>query len=267
METSKSLLRTTFLSIGILGIQASGTAGVAQSLDVKHPSPLREGQNTAVIDSFGGDQFWCFTAGPGNFKVNFNRSGAQEGFAVGGKAAFAAVFAPATEGATISGKDVNGGAAYTGHCNKPTRVVCMVQKPSSPLVRQTINYTITVSGSEGSSNSGSSTNFDASGGSSGAVETGGSNGLTGAHGAASSTDRVAGVYDVMVNSYGVAKFTSDGNITTTSGASGKWSMFDDATRTYVISIDTGKWTLTFEPARGFVDNNGTLIFSMKKVVH
>ncbi|HEY9681429.1 MAG TPA: hypothetical protein V6C86_07605 [Oculatellaceae cyanobacterium] len=267
MGTSKNRLRTAFLSISILGIQASGTAGFAQSLDVKHPSPLREGQNAAVIDSFGGDQFWCFTAGPGNFTINFKRSDPQEGFPVGGKAGFGAVFAPTTAGATISGKDVIGGATYSGHCNKPTRVVCMVQKPSSPLVRQTINYTITVSGSEGSSSSGSSTNSDASGGGSGAVETGGTSGLSSTHGATSSTDRVAGVYDVMVNSYGVAKFTSDGNITTTSGASGKWSMFDDATRTYVINIDTGKWTLTFEPARGFVDNNGTLIFSMKKVVH
>ena len=240
-----------------MGSLVSALSASAQSLDVKHPSPLKEGPNTAVIDSFGGDQFWTFTAAPGNFRISYQRSGAQEGFNIGGKAGFGAVIAPAVQGSTISGKDVNGGAVFSGHCDKPTRVVCMVEKPNSPLVRQTINYTISVSGSE------------SGGGASSSYPTGGSSdsSSSAAGGSTSSTDRVAGVYDVMVQSYGAAKFSANGGITTTSGAEGKWSMFDDATRTYVITLASDKWTLTFEPARGFVDKNGQLIFALKKALH
>jgi hypothetical protein len=260
LETSKSRLKTGFLGIGVMGALFSATGAHAQSLDVKHPSPLREGPNSAVIDSFGGDQFWTFIAAPGNFKINYTRSNAQEGFSVGGKAGFGAVIAPAVQGSTISGKDVYGGAVYTGHCDKPTKIICMVEKPNSPLVRQTINYTITVSGS-GSGSGGSSSSSAATGGGVGA------GGATSDSGTLSSTDRVAGVYDVMVQNYGAAKFTADGHITTTSGAEGNWSMFDDATRTYIITIASDKWTLTFEPARGFVDKNGQLLLSLKKALH
>jgi hypothetical protein len=208
-----------------------------QSLDVHHPALLNEGTNNGTIDSFGQDQFWYFTANPGNFKIVFTRSGAQEGFDIGPKAAFGAIINPAVKGSSLTGKDVPSGAVFEGHCEAPTRVLAMIEKPRSPLVRQTVSYTITITGSGSPTASNESI-----------------------------ADPVVGVYDIMLNAYGVGKFATDGTIVTTSGVSGTWSLFDKSTRTYVVTLGQDKWTLTFEPARGFVDKNGTLIMSVKKPV-
>ena len=231
------ILVTGSLVAGALVTSTLSEKAVAQSLDVKHPAELKEGPNLATIDSFGGSQFWFFNAKPGNFKCTFTRSGAQEGFNVGPKVSAGAIINPAVQGSTMSTKDLPSGAQFEGHCDKPTRVLVMVEPAKSPLVRQTNNYTISVIGSSGS-----------------------------AEAINAAPDAVAGVYDVNINDYGVAKLAADGTISTTSGANGKWTLFDAATRSYVIMLGTDKWTVTFEPARGFVDKNGLLLFSMKKAV-
>jgi hypothetical protein len=223
---------------GILTL-ATSPAMYGQSLDVHHPAQLQEGLNNGVIDSFGSDQFWCFTARPGSYKAVFTRNDPQEGFSVGPKAGCGAIINPAVKGSTIATTQVPTGVVIEGHCESPTRILIMVEPAKSPLVRQTNSYTLTVSGSS----SGSETAAD------------------------SQRDQVVGVYDVNNSNYGVAKFAADGSIATTSGAGGKWTLFDDATRTYVVSVGADKWNLTFEPARGFVDKNGVLMFTMKKVVH
>ncbi len=237
---SKSLsliLVTSSLAAGVVVTSALSEKAFAQSLDVKHPAELKEGPNSGTIDSFGGSQFWFFNAKPGNFKCTFTRSGTQEGFNVGPKAGAGAIINPAVQGSTLSTKDLPTGALFEGHCDKPTRVLVMIEPAKSPLVRQTNNYTITVVGSSGS-----------------------------AEAINAAPDAVAGVYDVNINDYGVAKLSPDGSISTTSGANGKWTLFDNATRTYVLMIGNDKWNATFEPARGFVDKNGNLLFSLKKAV-
>ncbi len=217
----------------------SSQAMFGQSLDVHHPALLQEGLNKGVVDSFGSDQFWYFTARPGSYKAVFTRNDPQEGFSIGAKADCGAIINPDVKGSTISTVQVPTGLVIEGHCEAPTRILVMVEPAKSPLVRQTNAYTLTVSGS-------TSGNEVSSG---------------------SQKDQVAGVYDANNSNYGVAKFSADGSITTTSGNSGQWTLFDDATRTYVVNIGSDKWTLTFEPARGFVDKNGQLMFTMKKVVH
>ncbi len=239
MNLENKMDTRTFLSLSIFtaAVLTSGTTAHSQSLDVHKPALLNEGTNSGTIDSFGGDQFWYFTAQPGNFKIVFTRSGAQEGFDIGPKAGFGAIINPAVKGSTLSSKDVANGSIFEGHCSEPTRILAMIEKPKSALVRQTVSYTITVIGSGAPTESN-----------------------------ANIPDTVVGVYDVKQNAHGVAKFAADGTITTTSGERGTWSMFDQSTRTYVVTIGQDKWSLTFEPARGFITDNGTLILELKKPV-
>ena len=228
-----------YLSLSIISgmVLLSCNAANSQSLDVHHPALLNEGTNNGTIDSFGADQFWYFTANPGHFKIVCVRSGAQEGFNIGPTAGFGAIINPPVKGSTLIGKDVPNGSVFEGHCDVPTRVLAMIEKPKSPLVRQTVSYTITITGS--GAPTASNENI---------------------------ADPVVGVYDIKLNDYGAGKFAADGTIVTTSGARGTWSLFDKDTRTYVVTLGTDKWTLTFEPARGFVTDNGTLMMSVKKPV-
>jgi hypothetical protein len=121
-------------------------------------------------------------------------------------------------------------------------VVVMIEPPKSPLVRQTVEYTINLSGAAGESS------------------------ITPSNAATPNTasaPSVVGVYNVSLNDYGAAKFNADGTIVTTSGAKGNWECFDADTRTYIITLNNNRMTMTFQPSRGFVDNNNTLIFQLK----
>ncbi len=227
------------LAVAITLALFSSPAMFGQSLDVHNPAILKEGLNNGVIDSFGSDQFWCFTARPGSYKAVFTRNDPQEGFSIGPKAGCGAIINPSVKGSTITTTQAPTGVVIEGHCETPTRILVMIEPAKSPLVRQTNAYTLTVNGS-------SSSNEAAASG---------------------QRDQVVGVYDANNSNYGVAKFGADGTITTTSGASGQWALFDDATRTYTVNLGTDKWTLNFEPARGFVDKNNVLMFTLKKVVH
>ncbi len=219
---------------------------LAQSLDVKNPAVLRDGVNRGTIDSFGGEQFWTFTAQPGNFQLIFSHGSPQEGFQIGPKVGVGAVFAPKTAGATLSSKDSATGTVFDGHVNTPTRVVIMIEPAKSPLVRQTNDYTLEARGAVGtaSSSAGPATT-DPSGGQAGPAPS------------------VVGVYNIKLNDTGAAKFQADGTIVTTSGNKGSWECFDADTRTYVIVLGGNRYTLTHQPARGFVDNNGVLVLELK----
>jgi hypothetical protein len=205
----------------------------AQSLKVENPAPLKAGVNRAVIDSFGSDQFWSFTA-TGHFRLSFSRSGAQEGFNIA-KCGAGAVFAPKTPGCKMTFVESQSGTVFTGDVTQPTRVIIMIEPAKSALVRQTNEYTLEVSGAA---------NYSAA---------------TGA-----STPSVVGTYSAGMNDWGAAKFSADGQIVTTSGANGTWQLFDADTRTYIVIVAGSRMTLTFEPGRGFVDNNGLLVFTAKR---
>jgi hypothetical protein len=107
------------LSSAVAATVAAPLLVEAQSLKPKSATPLKSGINRAAIDSFGGEQFWCFTAEPGHFHIVFERSGSQEGFSVGNKAGMAAAFAPKTAGSTI--KDNATGTVFDGSVAHPTR--------------------------------------------------------------------------------------------------------------------------------------------------
>jgi hypothetical protein len=214
------------------------TPSQAQTNDVKNPAPLKPGLNKAVIDSFGSEQFWTFTAQPGHFQLRFTRSGPQEGFSVGPKAGVGAVFAPKTPESTLDYKEDASGTTFNGNVKHPTRVVIMVEPAKSPLVRQTNSYTLEATGSAMESSAAAA---------------------SGDSGASS----VVGAYTMNMNDLGVAKFAADGSIITSSGARGTWELFDADTRTYVITISGQRLTWTFQPGRGFVDKNEVLVAAVK----
>jgi hypothetical protein len=221
-------------------------AAFAQSLDAKNPAPLQTGLNKGTIDSFGGEQFWTTTFQRGHFRIVFTRSGAQEGFNIA-KAGAAAVIAPKVTGSTLTFKENPSGVIFDGNAAAPTRVVVMIEPAKSPLVRQTNDYTVEVEGAVGA-------------GSEATAETQAANAST-SHGSQGSA--IVGVYSVNINDYGAAKFAADGTITTASGAKGTWEVFDAGTKTYVVIIGSNRWTLTLQPGRGLIDNNGTLQFTSK----
>jgi len=255
----KSFAKPAVGAVNLMVIAAilCSSPAVAQSLDVKNPSPLNVGLNRATIDSFGGEQFWSFIAKPGHFHLAFTLSGPQEGFSVGSKAGAGAVFAPKTPGATLVSKDLPNGAVFDGNVSQPTRVVIMIEPAKSPLVRQTNDYTLDLTGAAGSASSAG----DAGAAAAAAVNAAG---MGGGAPVAASGPSVVGVYNVGINGYGAAKFKADGSIATASGAKGTWEIFDADTRTYVVIIDSTRMTLTYQPGRGLVDNNGVLVFQQKR---
>jgi hypothetical protein len=241
----ESGMKTKILSALTLLATLQMSAG-AQSLDFHTPTALKAGPNKATIDSFvQGDHFWYFNSTPGTFQINFSVGSPQEGFSVGNKAEAAASFAPQRPGNSITYKEVPGGMVFQGVCKTPGRVIVMVEAKKSPLVRQTTDYIINVSGS---------------------ASFGGGDGASAGDGGAA-TPSVVGTYNFKLNDFGAAKFKADGTVVTTSGDNGTWELFDAATRTYILNIRGVKYNLTFQPGRGFIDgSNNNLLLECKPVM-
>jgi hypothetical protein len=224
-----------FLRSGLMAaaLLLSLSGAEAQSLHVESPAPLSAGLNHATIDSFGSSHYWAFTAQPGSFKIAFTYGNPQEGFSTGGRPVMAAAFGPKTPGAAMSYKEFPGGTNWSGSVTKPTRVVIEVDPVKGMLVRQTTAYTLQATGSVS---------------------------FSGVAGAAPS---VVGVYAINVNEGGTAKFLANGEITSTTGATGTWKLFDAESKTYVVVYGGRRYSLTYQPGRGFVDNNGLITFTQK----
>ena len=231
------MIVTRRLYVPVLTLLILGSSSlIAQSLSVDTPAPLKAGTNSAVIDSFGGNQFWQFTAGPGAFTITFTYGNRQEGFNTGGKPTVFAGFRPKLPGGVINQKDFPGGTTFTGTTDKAGVVKIAVAPAPGSLVRQTTPYTLEAAGhvSFGSD--------------------------------AASGPSVVGVYAVKsgTSDHGVAKLTADGNIVTTSGERGHWELFDVASRVYTLSIGNDHYSAIFQPGRGFIDaQTSNLILEMR----
>jgi hypothetical protein len=208
----------------------------AQSLKLDAPAPLHKGNNQALIDSFVGDHYYYFYAEPGKFQVSFSYSGAQEGFNVGGKPSFAAVFNPKVAGSVITHKDNPNGSVYSGTVTKRTRVMVGVSPVNSKLVRQTTPYVIVVSGNVSFG--------DASAG----------------------PDPIVGTYAQKLifqgePAWGAVKFLAGGKIVTSNGSSGSWTAFDPESGIYTVVIGSHRMTLTLQRGRALVDtaNKDTIL--------
>jgi len=143
---SRSLLVRIALACVLACTLLNMRPAAAQSLKPESPAPLHQGNNQALIDSFVGDHYYYFYAEPGKFHIAWTFSGAQEGFDVGGKPSFAAVFNPKTAGSQITHKDGPTGVVYDGSVTQRTRVLVGVSPVNSKLVRQTTPYIVVVTG-------------------------------------------------------------------------------------------------------------------------
>jgi len=229
------------LNLTALAVVLSGGAALAQSLHVQTPAPLSPGPNQASVDSFVGPHFWAFTALPGHFHLVFKGGTPQEGFAIGGRATVGIAFAPASRTSHYTVKESAAATVFDGVVDHPQRVVVEVEPRNSPLVRQTTDYTLTLSG-----------NVDAAGGA--------------AH--ADTPDngqQIVGVYVSKISDAGAVRFSPDGSITASNGAHGTWRLFDAQSRIFSIDLDGRRYTVTLSPGRGLIDTgNHNLIFELQR---
>jgi hypothetical protein len=242
-----TLVPSKLLSRAALGVVACILAcgafslrpAAAQSLKPEAPAPLHAGNNQALIDSFVGNHYYYFYAEPGKFHLALSFSGAQEGFDVGGKPSFAAVFNPKTAGSQISHKDGPTGVVYDGTVTQRTRVLVGVSPVNSKLVRQTTPYMIVVTGNVSFGN------------------------------ASAGPDPITGMYaqKLMFSGeapLGAVKFLADGKIVTSNGGTGNWTLFDADSGIYTVVIGGHRMTLTLQRGRALVDTgNKNTIFELQ----
>ena len=218
-----------------------GAAASAQALHVETPSPLSPGANPASVDSFVGPQFWAFTVQPGRFHLVFSAGSPQEGFSLGGRATAAIAFAPASSTSHYTVRQSAQGAVFDGSVTHTQRVVVEIEPRNSPLVRQTTDYVLTLSGAVAGGD---------------------------AQGAAARPDdggQIAGVYISKISGDGAVRFAPDGSITASSGARGRWTLFDAHSRLYSIELSGLRLTATLAPGRGLVDaGDHNLIFELQR---
>ena len=199
---------------------------------------MHEGSNTGTIDNFGANQYWMAMVGPGRFKVTFHYGKAHEGLSFsGGKPFFFVGFRETIPGTTLDKPvDFPGGTTWTGSAAKPTKLTVAITPPPGGLVRVAADYTFEATGSVSFS----------------AVE--------------GDAPSVVGVYAVNEEPevHGIAKFLADGTIKTNTGETGKWELFDAASRVYTVTLGRSRWSLIYSPTHGFNDARTTLpIFTQK----
>jgi hypothetical protein len=229
----------TALACMVAGILLNMRVVAAQSIKLDAPAPLHQGNNQALIDSFVGDHYYYFYAEPGKFSIAWSFSGAQEGFAVGGKPSFAAVFNPKTSGSQMTHKDGPSGVVYNGSVTQRTRVLVGVSPVNSKLVRQTTPYLIVVTGNVSFGN------------------------------ASAGPDPIVGAYaqKLMFSgepALGAVKFLANGSIIASNGGTGTWAAFDAESGIYTVIIGGHRMTLTLQRGRALVDTgNKTTVFELQ----
>jgi len=221
-----------------------GCAGAdAQSLKPDAPTPLKPGINRGLVDALVGPQYWTFMAQPGpQYWTFMAQPGANKvhvtfsAMGIYGTAPRTSVTFTMSDPenswhtskvVTSQGTPID--ATFDGTLKKPTKVIVTVAPPTNALLRVGGNYEIEVTGA---------VSFLPS---------------------SAPTTPIVGVYKQLAGytkSLGDCKFTSDGKVVTTSGASGDWKMFDEETQTYIVNIDgEQRHSLKFVPGRGLIDND------------
>ena len=238
-QTKDEMMRTLFLLVmATIPLVCSQGPALAQSLHVESPALLAKGANQASVDSFVGPQFWTFTAQPGHFHLVFAGGDPQEGFAIGGRATAAIAFAPASRTSHYTVKESSSGASFDGSVAHTQKVVVEVEPRKSPLVRQTTDYVLTLSG-----------NVDAS--------------VASVSG--QGADPIIGVYISRINDAGAVRFSGGGLITAASGAKGRWALFDVNSKIYSVELSGLHLTAVLSPGRGLIDaGNHNLIFELQR---
>jgi hypothetical protein len=223
------------LLASVLAMMLSTASARAQSLKPEAPAALQPGINKGVVDNFVGTHYWYFTGGPGETRVHaqFKSMGL-----LGNPYKADVTFALYDEAKTwrqpkvLSSDSKTVDYNFTGQLKKPTKIIVSVAPPAGGLVRMGGDYELEVTGAA-------------------------------AFGQQSSVDPIIGTYKEMAGystDLGDCTFLANGNIQTTSGATGDWKVFDKDTQTYVINIvGQDRHSLQLSTGRGLVDGQ-TLIF-------
>ncbi len=230
-----SLTRTL---LGLLAALALAGPALAQSLDIRSPTPLHPGQNKGTIDNQVGSQFWVFHtgAGAGTITVSF----VSMGLFGNPMAATIDVVLHDGSGKVIAQRTLTSVGkvaqfSWPGTFAKPGVTIVEIRTENSNLVRNGGDYAIEVSGP--------------------AIAWGGG------AGAGPNPAEIAGSYAVMVcppdfQCDGLAiHFAPDGSVATTDGHAGRWTLFDPDSRIYSVVIGRDRWTLQLVPGRGLVDTH------------
>ena len=121
-------------------------------------------------------------------------------------------------------KSSPGGDVFSGTVKVRTRLGIGVTPPRSPLVRSTVSYTLSATGSVA---------FTA---------------------ASEAGPPIVGMYNTMYNNpLGAVRFNADGTVEASNGQTGTWKLFDEKTATYVVIVDGKRMTLRLDPGRGLID--------------
>jgi hypothetical protein len=204
----------------------------AQSLKADSPTPLKPGVNRGLVDALVGPQYWTFTAQPGTNKVHITFSA----MGIYGTAPKTSVTFTMSDPAntwhtskvvTSQGTPVD--VNFDGTLKKATRIIVSVVPPTNALLRVGGNYEIEATGA---------VSFDS---------------------VSTTTSPIVGVYKQLAGytkPLGDCKFSSDGRVVTTSGASGNWKLFDEDSQIYVVNIEgEERQSLKFVPGRGLIDRD------------
>lgn len=214
----------------LFGICTSGAS--AQSLKPDAPTPLKPGINRGLVDALVGPHYWTYTANPGASKVHVSFSA----MGIYGTAPRTTVTVTMSDAAntwhtskllTSQGTPVD--TTFEGVPKTTSKIIVKVAPPTNALLRVGGNYEIEVTGA---------VSFDQAG---------------------STAAPIVGIYKQLAGytkPLGDCKFTADGKIVTTNGATGDWKLFDENDQIYVVNIEgEERQSLKYVPGRGLLNND------------
>jgi len=211
------------------GLSLLSHSALTQSLDPRNPAPLQPGENSGTVDNFVGNNYFYFTAGPGQSTITVSYSS----MSLLGNAQRSALNIELsddkkswTERRTISSMKQSSSTTMIGNLKVPTRLVLSVLPPSGGLVRMGGDYTVIATGA---------VKFDPP---------------------LSPTQLIVGTYTPMSvhdNEDTAAKFSPDGTLEFASGTTGKWKLFDADSHLYTVTFAQTRLSLKLIPGRGLVD--------------
>jgi hypothetical protein len=226
-------------SVLVFAMICSTTSAFAQSLKIEAPAPLQSGLNKSTVDNFVGTQYWYFNGEPGPIHVHaqFTAMGLL-GNAYRSQLTFTLSDAANTwhTSKILSSDSKMVECTFDGDLKKPTKVIVTVAPPAGGLIRMGGSYVLEATGNVQFAQ-------------------------------ASTADPVIGMYKQM-NGYtsllGDCKFLADGTVVTTSGAGGKWQLFDKDSKTYIVDIEgQDRHSLQFMPGRGLCDGDSIIFQALR----
>jgi hypothetical protein len=243
MKSDKSFLTVTMtmLTLSATFVFSGGHgAAEAQSLKTQTPYPMQVGINSSTVINFVGTHYWYFEGGPGKVHLHCQlKPMALFGNPQNNSVTFTLqddkkTWKPMSKVLTSSQKPVD--CDFDGDLKSKTKLIVTVAPPNGGLIRMGGDYEIESSGA---------VSFEPK--------------PTG--------PQAVGMYKPMsgfTQDLGQVKLNADGSVQTTTGAGGKWQLFDIDSQTYTIDIEgQQRKTLQFHPGLGLMDNTDIVLQSLR----